>query len=95
MRYSTVALAAAATAVSAQSSTVTPAPEATSNPAGVAFEAEFSGYGGSLQGSIIGASSEDGKGVKFEISVDGLPEDLGPFSEFPIALFSFSLAKFC
>lgn len=52
------------------------APEVTSNPA-AAYQAELEA------GKISGwakASSEAGKAVAFTITVDGLPEDAGPFS---------------
>jgi hypothetical protein len=80
MRLSIIAIAAAATAVSAQSSTINPAPEVSSNPKGVSYVAKLPENKGTLRGSVVGTSATDGKGVKFSVSVSGLPAEGGPFS---------------
>jgi len=82
MRTSVVTFLAAASAVSAQSSTsaVTPAPVVTGNPAGAAYTATLPEKAGSpLRGSIYAVSGVDGTGVKFSVSFSGLPETGGPF----------------
>ncbi|KAF1831869.1 hypothetical protein BDW02DRAFT_30529 [Decorospora gaudefroyi] len=80
MLVSVISLLAAASAVSAQSSTVTPAPQVTSNPAGAKYVAMLPEKEGSaLSGSIEGTTGADGKGVKFAVSFSGLPEMGGPF----------------
>lgn len=80
MRLSVVAVAAAATAVSAQSSTINPAPQVTNNPVNVAYIATLPDTK-PLRGSIIGRTAKDGKGVEFTVSVSGFPSEGGPFSE--------------
>lgn len=80
MRTSTFAILAAATAVSAQSSTVTPAPVVTGNPAGAQYVATLPvKAGSSIRGSVLGQTGPNGVGVKFSVSFSGLPETGGPF----------------
>jgi hypothetical protein len=80
MLVSIISLLAAATAVTAQSSTVTPAPEVTGNPIGAKYIGTLPKKAGSaLAGSIEGSTAADGKGVKFAVSFSGLPETGGPF----------------
>lgn len=81
MRFSIVAVAAAATAVSAQSSAINPAPQVTNNPQGVSYIAVLPENKGTLRGSVIGRPAKDGKGVEFTVSVSGLPAEGGPFSK--------------
>lgn len=73
-------LAAASVAVNAQSSTVVPAPVVSSNPAGAVYVAKLPEQQGStVRGSVTGISAADGNGVKFSVSVSGLPAEGGPF----------------
>jgi hypothetical protein len=79
MRASVLTLIAAASAVSAQSSTV-PAPQITDSPAGASYVATLPIKEGSpLRGSVAAVSAPDGKGVKFSVSFSGLPATGGPF----------------
>jgi hypothetical protein len=80
MLFSIITVLAAATAVTAQSSTVTPAPQVTSNPVGAKYAGTLPQKAGSaLTGTIEGTTATDGKGVKFAVSIAGLPETGGPF----------------
>ena len=77
MLVSVISLFAAASAVSAQSSK---APVVANNPIGAKYVATLPQKAGSpLAGSIEGASSADGKGVKFTVHFSGLPATGGPF----------------
>ncbi|KAF2657509.1 Cu,Zn superoxide dismutase-like protein [Lophiostoma macrostomum CBS 122681] len=80
MRFSIYAIVAAASAVSAQSSTAS-APEITGNPIGVQYQATLPDKAGTTVRGVVKASSGgDGKGVAFQIEVSGLPDaSLGPF----------------
>lgn len=80
MRFTLCALVAAATAVSAQSSTIVPAPQISDSPEGASYVATLPEKG-TVRGSIIGVSGPNGKGTKFSIAVSGLPAEGGPFSE--------------
>lgn len=80
MRTSVLTLLAAASAVSAQSSTITPAPKVSGNPAGASYVAVLpEKAGSSLSGSIQAVTGPDGVGVKFTVSISGLPDYGGPF----------------
>lgn len=80
MRTSVLSLLAAASAVSAQSSTVVPAPKVTGNPAGASYIATLPiKEGNPLRGSILASTAPDGVGVKFSVSFSGLPATGGPF----------------
>ncbi|KAF2034927.1 Cu,Zn superoxide dismutase-like protein, partial [Setomelanomma holmii] len=69
-----------ASAVSAQSSTVIPAPKVTGNPAGASYVATLPIKEGSpIRGSISAVTAPDGVGVKFSVSFSGLPATGGPF----------------
>ncbi|OAL50727.1 Cu,Zn superoxide dismutase-like protein [Pyrenochaeta sp. DS3sAY3a] len=76
-----VTLLAAASAVSAQSSSViTPAPQVTANPIGSTYVGVLPEKAGSnLRGSIAAVAAADGVGVKFAVSISGLPAEGGPF----------------
>lgn len=77
MLVSVLSLLAAASAVSAQSST---APVVANNPIGAKYVATLPQKAGSpLAGSIEGATAADGKGVKFTVHFSGLPATGGPF----------------
>jgi hypothetical protein len=86
MRFSVYTLVAAAVAVNAQTatltSTVVAAPTVSSNPKGASYTAKLPEKG-TVRGSIIGTSGNDGVGVQFSISVSGLPSEGGPFSKLP------------
>ena len=80
MRTSIISLIAAASAVTAQSSTVVPAPVVSGNPKGASYIAtlpEQKKY--TVRGSVAAVSAEDGNGVKFTVSISGLPAEGGPF----------------
>ncbi|KAF3028721.1 hypothetical protein E8E11_000055 [Didymella keratinophila] len=80
MRTSILSLIAAASAVTAQSSTVVPAPVVSGNPKGASYVAtlpEQTKY--TVRGSVAAVSAEDGNGVKFTVSISGLPAEGGPF----------------
>lgn len=80
MLFNTISLFAMAAAVSAQSSTVTPAPVITDSPAGAAYVGVLPKKANNpLSGSISAVSAGDGKGVRFAISFAGLPAEGGPF----------------
>jgi hypothetical protein len=80
MRTSVFSLLAAASMVSAQSSTVIPAPVETSSPAGASYLATLPVKEGSpLRGAISAVSAPNGAGVKFSVSFSGLPATGGPF----------------
>jgi hypothetical protein len=80
MRTSVLALLAAASAVSAQSSTVVPAPLVTDSPAGASYVATLPiKEGNPIRGSIVAVSAPKGDGVKFSVSFAGLPATGGPF----------------
>jgi hypothetical protein len=80
MRASILTLIAAASVVSAQSSTVVPAPQITDSPAGASYVATLPvKEGSSIRGSVAAVSGPDGKGVKFSVSFSGLPATGGPF----------------
>ncbi|KAF2632058.1 Cu,Zn superoxide dismutase-like protein, partial [Macroventuria anomochaeta] len=69
-----------ASAVTAQSSTVVPAPVVSGNPKGASYVAtlpEQKKY--TVRGSVAAVSAEDGNGVKFTVSISGLPAEGGPF----------------
>ncbi|KAF2276073.1 uncharacterized protein EI97DRAFT_433486 [Westerdykella ornata] len=78
MRFTVCAVVAAATAVSAQSSTIVPAPVASNSPEGASYVATLPEKG-TVRGSITGISGPNGEGTKFQISVSGLPAEGGPF----------------
>ena len=80
MRTSILSFIAAASAVAAQSSTVVPAPVVSGNPKGASYVAtlpEQEKY--TVRGSVAAVTAEDGNGVKFTISISGLPAEGGPF----------------
>ena len=58
------------------------------NPAGVSYIATLPDRETTtVRGSVVGTSNSNGTGVKFSISLSGLPDaSLGPFSEFSISL---------
>ncbi|KAF2866800.1 superoxide dismutase [Massariosphaeria phaeospora] len=72
---------AAATAANAQSSSVvTFAPAVTDSPVGASYEVTLPNKGNwKVDGNIKAVSAPDGKGVKFEVSISGLPAEGGPF----------------
>ncbi|KAF2131736.1 Cu,Zn superoxide dismutase-like protein [Dothidotthia symphoricarpi CBS 119687] len=73
-------LAAASAAVSAQSSTIVPAPVVTGNHMGPKYIATLPEKEGStVRGSIAAMPATDGTGVKFDVSISGLPAEGGPF----------------
>ncbi|KAL5120252.1 Cell surface superoxide dismutase [Cu-Zn] 4 [Pleosporales sp. CAS-2024a] len=75
-----MALLAAASAVSAQSSAPMPAPQVLGNPAGAIYVATLPPKAGSaLSGSIIAVTAPSGPGVAFSVSFSGLPATGGPF----------------
>lgn len=75
-----ISLLAAATAVTAQSSTIGPAPAVTNNPAGAYYVGTLPEKAGSnLRGSISAVSVADGQGVRFSVAFSGLPTENGPF----------------
>ncbi|KAF1364773.1 cytosolic Cu/Zn superoxide dismutase [Lizonia empirigonia] len=80
MRVQILSLIAAASAVTAQSSVIVPAPVVSGNPKGASYVAtlpEQKKY--SVRGSVAAVSAEDGNGVKFTVSISGLPAEGGPF----------------
>lgn len=80
MRVQVLSLIAAASAVAAQSSPVVPAPVVSGNPKGASYVAtlpEQEKY--TVRGSVAAVSAEDGNGVKFTVSISGLPAEGGPF----------------
>ncbi|KAJ4343125.1 Cell surface superoxide dismutase [Cu-Zn] 4 [Ascochyta clinopodiicola] len=80
MRVQILSLIAAASVVTAQSSTVVPAPVVSGNPKGASYVAtlpEQEKY--TVRGSVAAVSAEDGNGVKFTVSISGLPAEGGPF----------------
>lgn len=80
MRVQFLSLIAAASAVAAQSSTVVSAPVVSDNPKGASYVAtlpEQEKY--TVRGSVAAVSAEDGNGVKFTVSISGLPAEGGPF----------------
>ncbi|KAF2019017.1 Cu,Zn superoxide dismutase-like protein [Aaosphaeria arxii CBS 175.79] len=81
MRYTIYALAAVASLVSAQSATsFAPAPKVTTNPIQAELHAELPEQTkNNVRGSVVAKTVEEGKGVKIEISVAGLPAEGGPF----------------
>lgn len=80
MLVQVLSILAAASAVTAQSSTVVPAPKVTGNPTGASYGATLpEKAGSSLRGSLVATSGPDGNGVKFTVSISGLPETGGPF----------------
>ena len=82
MRYSLLTLAAAGIATAQSSASWTPAPQVTTNPTGASYVAvlpEQTKY--PVRGSIHAVSGSDGKGVKFTVSLTGLPKEGGPFSK--------------
>lgn len=80
MRVQIITLLAAATAVSAQTSTVTPAPVVSANPLGASYVGTLpEKAGSSLRGSIAAVSGADGEGVRFSVAFSGLPAAGGPF----------------
>jgi len=80
MLVNSLSLLAMAAAVSAYSSAVTPAPAVTNCPSGASYVATLPKKSGNpLCGSISAASAADGKGVRFSVSIAGLPAEGGPF----------------
>jgi hypothetical protein len=79
MRTSVISILAAASIVSAQSSTVIPAPKVSANPAGASYVATIPYVAGSPGGSISAVTGQDGVGVKFTVKFAGLPATGGPF----------------
>ena len=80
MRVQLLPVIAAASAVSAQSSTVVPAPIVSSNPAGAVYVAKLPEQAQrTVRGSILATTNENGPGVKFAISISGLAAEGGPF----------------
>ncbi|KAH8730984.1 superoxide dismutase [Phaeosphaeriaceae sp. PMI808] len=80
MRTSVLSVLAVASAVSAQSSTVIPAPMVSGSLPGAGYIATLPiKEGNPLRGSILGVSAPDGVGVKFSVSFSGLPATGGPF----------------
>ncbi len=63
------------------------APPTTGNPPSVIYEAKIdkvffadAALPGQLKGSIIAQAPSDGKGVQFQVSLENLPTEGGPFS---------------
>ncbi|KAI8936289.1 hypothetical protein NX059_006710 [Plenodomus lindquistii] len=80
MLFNTVSIFAMAAAVSAQSSAVTPAPLIVDSPAGATYVGVLPKKANSaLEGSISAVSADGGKGVRFSVSLSGLPAEGGPF----------------
>jgi hypothetical protein len=79
MLLSVFSIVAAATAVTAQTSTIVAAPVVSSNPLGVSYVATLPLNKSSVHGSITGTTASDGKGVDFAVSFSGLPAEGGPF----------------
>ncbi|KAH6615184.1 superoxide dismutase [Boeremia exigua] len=80
MRTQILSLIAATSAVAAQSSTIVAAPVVTGNTKGASYVAtlpEQQKY--TVRGSVAAVSAEDGTGVKFTVSISGLPAEGGPF----------------
>lgn len=80
MRSQILSLIVAAAAVSAQSPAVVPAPVVSDNPKGASYIAtlpEQTKY--TVRGSVAAVTAEDGNGIKFSVSVSGLPAEGGPF----------------
>ncbi|KAJ8114516.1 hypothetical protein OPT61_g3623 [Boeremia exigua] len=80
MRSQILSLIAAASAVAAQSSVVVPAPVVSGNPEGASYVAtlpEQTKY--TVRGSVAAVTADDGTGVKFTVSISGLPAEGGPF----------------
>ena len=78
MRFSIFTLLAAASAVSAQSTTAA-APQVTDSPAGAQYKATLSK--GTVHGNLKASTEPGGKGVHYELQVYGLPAGAGPFSK--------------
>jgi len=78
MLYTLFSIAAAASVVTAQTSTIVPAPVVSNSPLGTSYVATLPEKG-TVRGSIAGTSATDGKGVNFAVSISGLPAEGGPF----------------
>lgn len=73
-------LAVVSAAVNAQSSTVVPAPEVTGNSVGTVYAAILPEKEDStVRGSIYAYPASNGTGVRFSVSISGLPAEGGPF----------------
>jgi hypothetical protein len=78
MRFQLLSVIAAASAVTAQASTVAPA--VNDNPAGVSYVATLPEQAErTVRGSVVATTNTDGPGVKFTVSISGLPAEGGPF----------------
>jgi Cu/Zn superoxide dismutase len=78
MRFQLLSVIAAASAVTAQSSTVAPA--VSDNPAGASYVATLPEQAErTVRGSVVATTNSDGPGVKFTVSISGLPAEGGPF----------------
>lgn len=89
MRTQILSLIAAASAVTAQSPSVVPAPVISGNPVGASYVATLPEQTkNNVRGSVAAVSAEDGVGVKFTVAISGLPAEGGPFiyhlHEFPV-----------
>lgn len=80
MLVKSFSLFAVAAAFSAHAATVTPAPIATNCPSNASYVATLPKKAGNpLSGSVAAVSATDGKGVRFSVSLSGLPAEGGPF----------------
>jgi hypothetical protein len=78
MRFQLLSVIAAASAVTAQASTVAPA--VNDNPAGASYVATLPEQAErTVRGSVVATTNNDGPGVKFTVSISGLPAEGGPF----------------
>jgi hypothetical protein len=79
MRVQLLSVIAAASAVSAQSAS-TVAPVVSNNPVGVTYVATLPEQAErTVRGSVTATANENGVGVKFAVSISGLPAEGGPF----------------
>ena len=54
------------------------APVTNDNPEGAQYVAALPS-GGAVSGSVVASSTYNGTGVRFQVSISGLPKDGGPF----------------
>ena len=58
----------------------------TDNPVGPVYVATLpESEEWTIRGFVSGTANEDGEGVKFEVEFHGLPDEGGPFSEYPLS----------
>lgn len=77
MRYAAVASILSAVALAQE---LGPAAEITNNPIGAKYVATFpNSIKTAVRGSVTAQSATDGKGVNFDVVIDGLPAEGGPF----------------